>query len=234
MKRWAFITVGLYLLALLALTAPVFAAAYHWGAKSIFGWDDIFHVFQEAPYWIWIGVSVAAQVLLLVVPVAKAAGRPVKRRHVLTPILTSAFLLGFMCVAFVAMIAVVIWKDDGLKMFEVFGNSGFHPWGALASYVAVAWIGWALAFWQFQKRDEPTAQSAKLLRWLLAGSILELLVAVPSHVIVRNRADCCAPLATFWGIATGITVMLMAFGPGVFFLFVKRAQQLRPRSESHV
>jgi hypothetical protein len=66
-------------------------------------------------------------------------------------------------------------------------------------------------------------------RWLLRGSILELLIAVPSHVLVRRRDDCCAPAGTFWGIATGISVMLLCFGPGIFFLFVARCRKLKPR-----
>jgi len=55
-------------------------------------------------------------------------------------------------------------------------------------------------------------------------------VAVPSHIIVRRRGDCCAPIGTFWGIVTGISVMLLCFGPGVFFLFVERCQRLQPKS----
>jgi len=55
---------------------------------------------------------------------------------------------------------------------------------------------------------------------------------VPSHVIVRRRDDCCAPAGTFWGIATGISVMLLCFGPGVFFLFVERFQRLKPKEKS--
>jgi hypothetical protein len=52
---------------------------------------------------------------------------------------------------------------------------------------------------------------------------------VPCHVIVRRRDDCCAPIGTFCGIATGISVTLLCFGPGVYFLFVKRMQQLQPK-----
>ena len=65
------------------------------------------------------------------------------------------------------------------------------------------------------------------MRWLLAGSILELLAAVPSHVIVRERDDCSAPAGTFFGICCGISVMLLSFGPGVFFLFARRMDVLR-------
>ena len=70
----------------------------------------------------------------------------------------------------------------------------------------------------------------RITRWLLRGSILELLIAVPSHIIVRRRGDCCAPAGTFWGIATGISIMLLCFGPGVFFLFVARFKRLQLKS----
>ncbi|HEY4951841.1 MAG TPA: hypothetical protein VII71_00470, partial [Verrucomicrobiae bacterium] len=80
------------------------------------------------------------------------------------------------------------------------------------------------------KSGSPDAVVKRATRWLLRGSILELIIAVPSHVIVRRRDDCCAPAGTFWGIVTGISVMLLCFGPGVFFLFVERFQKLKPKS----
>jgi hypothetical protein len=98
-------------------------------------------------------------------------------------------------------------------------------WGMFISAaltVGVFWVIWALVFHSFAKSDEPDSLIKRSTRWLLRGSILELLIAVPSHVIVRRRDDCCAPMGTFWGIATGISVMLLCFGPGVYFLFVER------------
>src|SRR5262249_46691642 len=83
----------------------------------------------------------------------------------------------------------------------------------------VFWLVWALVFYHFAKADEAGTLVQRVTRWLLRGSILELLVAVPSHIIARHRQDCCAPLVTFWGIVTGLSVMLLAFGPGVLFLF---------------
>ena len=101
--------------------------------------------------------------------------------------------------------------------------------GAVITVLAF-WLVWAVIFRSFAKSDDPDALLKRSTRWLLRGSILELLVAVPSHVIVRRRDDCCAPIGTFWGIATGISVMLLCFGPGVFFLFVERCQRLQPKS----
>ncbi len=92
------------------------------------------------------------------------------------------------------------------------------------------WFIWAIVFRNFARSDEPNSLLKRVTRWLLCGSILELLIAVPSHIIVRRRGDCCAPIGTFWGIVTGISVMLLCFGPGVYFLFVERFGRLQSKS----
>ncbi|MCU0787347.1 MAG: hypothetical protein MUC91_04040, partial [Verrucomicrobia bacterium] len=82
--------------------------------------------------------------------------------------------------------------------------------------ILIFWVFWGLLFWRFARADAPAGMFQRCLNWLLRGSILELLIAVPSHIIVRRRGDCCAPGATFLGIVTGVAVMLLCFGPGVF------------------
>jgi hypothetical protein len=91
-----------------------------------------------------------------------------------------------------------------------------------------AWLLWAILFYFYFRNS--SAVVTRLISWLLKGSILDLLVAVPCHVIVRRRHDCSAPLATSFGIATGIAIMLLSFGPSVLFLFKKRLDSYPPRS----
>ena len=217
MKRWALITVGLYLVTLLLLTVPVGWACLGWGPKasSLSGIASFFSCWQ---YWVWIGVAVVSQILLLVVPVALGERRPRSRRHLLVPVLTAAFLFAVMClVGFLAVIAG-IWGDHGLtKPLLIISLICF----------GIMWIIWAVMFYRFSATSDPTALTHRLMRWLLRGSILELLIAVPCHVATRNRNDCCAPVVSFWGIAAGLTVMLLSFGPGVWFLFVARAERKR-------
>ena len=76
----------------------------------------------------------------------------------------------------------------------------------------------------------PEVVANKLHRWLLAGSVLELLVAVPTHVVVRRREECCAGMATGLGICIGIGVMIVAFGPSVALLYYRRWKQITPKN----
>jgi hypothetical protein len=136
-------------------------------------------------------------------------------------------------------ILCAVFKDVGLSVtayLAPFAANGAYKSDDLAFVIGTAitvvafWIIWAVIFRSFAKSDDENSTMKRSTNWLLRGSILELLVAVPSHVIVRRRDVCCAPIGTFWGIATGISVMLLCFGPGVFFLFVERFQKLKPKS----
>jgi hypothetical protein len=82
---------------------------------------------------------------------------------------------------------------------------------------------WGIVFFLYARRVPQWA--ARVSGWLLRGSVLELLIAVSCHVIVRHREDCCAPVFTGFGIATGMAIMLLSFGPSVLFLYKKRMKQ---------
>jgi hypothetical protein len=58
---------------------------------------------------------------------------------------------------------------------------------------------------------------------IFAGSLVELLATVPSHVIVSRRPVCLVGLGTMLGIIAGCYAMLFSFGPMIVLLF------LRPR-----
>jgi len=93
----------------------------------------------------------------------------------------------------------------------------------------VIWIGWAVFFLLGNPRRDPLSITYRMQEYLVHGSILELLIAVSAHVIVRLRGDCCAQIFTLMGIAAGVAVALVAFGPAVFILLYQRCQSLKPR-----
>lgn len=210
-------------------------------------------LFSQWGYWLWFGVMLLAQVLLLLVPVAVAERRPRPRRRLKLAKVVTGLLLANLFLAGIMSLAVVVWGDDTGEFFDALGKltlRGVNAMPGLSSaasalginsnesvfavlniigMVVILWMVWGLLFYRSARGDDPTALTNRAMRWLVRGSILEVLVAVPSHLVVRARGDCCAPVATFWGMACGVGVMLMAFGPGVFFLFANRMRRLRPK-----
>lgn len=230
-------------------TTPDGKGALEFGVNA----RDVIEAMQYWGYWLGLAVFVGAQALLLVVPVQISERRPVGRRHLLIPVITGSFLLGTMFISGVFAIVAGFFGDRMDRLLEPPVRAtqqiiqlipGLAPtlarWGVmpgetelsilhLLGLVALFWLVWGLIFHHFAKADEPETLVQRTTRWLLRGSILELLVAVPSHIVTRQREDCCAPMFSFWGIVTGISVMLMSFGPGVLFLFVRRIRRKRPR-----
>lgn len=89
------------------------------------------------------------------------------------------------------------------------------------------WAFWGVVFCRAWSPDDPLSSTRRMADWLLRGSILEVVVAIPSHIISRNRDECCAPVFGLVGIVTGLSVALMAFGPALFLLFVRRMRSKR-------
>jgi hypothetical protein len=154
---------------------------------------------------------VTAQALLLFLSVDRKF-RPTKpRSHVLVSIITATFLFGLLSMALFGFLMAVIADDKTLL------------WYFLPAVPIIMWIIWAFLFYAYCR--DTGGDIARIVPWLLEGNVLELLVAVPSHLIVRSRNECSAPLLTNFGIVTGIAIMLHAFDPSVLILYKKRLDE---------
>jgi hypothetical protein len=214
--HWGALTAMVYVVLLVLLTMPVLLTAFPAErTKGSIPWE----VFAAPPYWmfvLWVGLS---QFLLIRVPVRLKLGRPVTRRGLALPILVTGFWMG--CLMTGGVLSVIEWRDPHWQ-------PGHHR-VLLLGLPLLTWFGWAVVFGRWSRTSGARALSEVQNRWMLRGSILELLVAVPTHVVTRGRADCCAGFATFFGITMGLSVMLLAFGPAVFFLFHARWKRLGGR-----
>jgi hypothetical protein len=216
MKRWAWLVAGLYFLALVALTAPVVMTAF---APKL-GIKELADVFVAWPYWVWVCVMVLSQIALLAVPVRIASRRPVSRRKLIWPVLVGGLMMGAMATGAVyALFEAAFGLEKGLKWV------GYAGIGA----GLLVWAFWAVVFHRQGKGAEAKDVVSRQCRKMLKGSILELLIAVPTHVVARSRDECCGGIMTFVGLAFGISVMLFSFGPSVFFLYAERWNRLRPK-----
>jgi len=208
MKRWVLLTLLLYLLCLSFLAVPLILAFSDKNRDLLPG------------FYLWfVPILVLVQGVLLLVPIDVLRERPIKRRKIIASALIGAIPMAALALVFFGSLALMVWGEQAVDPY-------LYHWPALI-IPTFSWLIWGAVFYRSFSSADPKAFTTSLSRWLLRGSILELLVAVPSHLISRQREECCAPPFTLLGIATGISIALMSFGPGVFFLFAQRIRAKR-------
>jgi hypothetical protein len=228
MRKWGILVSVLYLAILLFLLDPLAAfiitddegLGAGLALRAVLA-PDLADVTSRT-FLMWVLILVAAQALFLFVSVDSSFRRLRPRRHIGVSVATVAIAVGLLSALAVFSVGVAFQGDEWLGG----GERSWYRW--FWGIVLVFWMVWGVVFYLYRK--DAAGKLAAMTRWLITGSILELLVAVPCHVIVRSRGDCSAPVATAYGIATGIAVMLLAFGPAVLFLYQERLSRYRKES----
>jgi len=215
MRTWGIIVTVFYALVVTILIVPGVAMVC---VES--SWCDTFGVYEVWLTWVWVAILVGGQAILLLVSVDSSWKRLKPRQSILVSLATVALLLGVLLFAAVwSLLAGVVGDEVFEGPYEMLVGS---PVKVLAWWLGL-WLLWGIVFLLYVKQAPQRA--TRIVGWLLRGSVLELLIAVPCHVIVRRRDDCSAPIVTGFGIATGIAIMLLSFGPSVLFLYKKRMKQ---------
>ncbi len=212
MRNWGLIITLFYAFIILALLVP---AAVLLISPDPFSSSQLANAYRSVATWIFVGIAVGGEVLLLWLSVDMTQKRLKPRTHIaISAVMTGAFL-AVITVVLILGIAVARWGDKGIPDFVNLTTLGIA--------LLVLWLIWLVIFYRFYRNA--TDPVTKAVGWLFRGSVLELLVAVPAHVIVRRRHDCCAPAVTSFGIYSGIAIMLLSFGPSVLLLFKKRMER---------
>jgi hypothetical protein len=181
--------------------------------------SDTYEALLSWQLWAIVAVMVCAQFALLRIPVRVATGRPVVQRSIWATIIAAAFMMGLLVLGAAGSIYEFLTKLEG--------DNGL--WLAFALALA-SWIFWAIYFYRSTRNDAPEQKMTRLRLYMWSGSILELLVAIPTHIIARQRDYCCAGMLTFLGLTCGFSVLIFAFGPAVYFLFAERWKRLHPKN----
>ena len=214
MKKWSYVVAVLYGLIALALFFPLGSAAFGELPK----WRIVSDIVLTWQTWIIVGLMIVAQFALLRVPVCVGLGRPVKQRPLLMTVIAAALMMG------------LLFFGAGVSLYEALLNEKHFNYLWVTAVIGFgSWLYWSVSFYRTLHGQEARQGISKIQRRLWTGSILELLVAVPTHVVARNRHICCAGLLTFFGLCCGCSVMLFAFGPALYFCFADRWRRLQVR-----
>lgn len=221
MAKWAFIVTLFYIILVMLLLIPsvcwlveIVAGNGHLPELHFTGFSNLWGQWY---WWVITGIIVLLQAMLLLFPISRNKERPKPQRALWVSIIVSGILFSLLLIGVFASVTVAIWGDDQQ-------NPAIIVWGV---FMLVSWFVWAFIFYWFAKTTNVDSFMACILKWLIKGSVLELLIAIPCHVIVRHKNECCAPGVTAYGLVTGLAVMALAFGPGIAFLILKRARGLK-------
>jgi len=212
MRRWGLIITAFYAAVVLVLAAPIVLLLDYkeptWAVLKIYEWWGT---------WLYVGILVAGEALLLFLSVDTSWRRAKPRQHVAVTAILASFFAALLTWSALFSIEVAVYGDRPPPLWEDKGDL----FGITVIGVCIAfWIIWGGIFYKYYRGSSNMV--SRVVAWLLRGSVLELLIAVPAHVIVRQRGDCSAPFVTGFGIVTGLSIMLLCFGPGVLALYKKR------------
>lgn len=221
MRRWGAVMSAVYALVVVGVLVPgaVFISG---GSDSTQSWGrflkDLGSTYISWLLWIPIVMVLAGQVLLLFLSVDTSWRRLKPQRHIAVACVMAGGLTALLAVSAIWSVGFAARGNDAWK-------SLFDTAAGTLGFVMALWVLWGVVFYVYLRNYSEAA--TRVVSWLLRGSILELLIVVPCHIVVRRRHDCCAPIFTSFGIATGIAVMLLSFGPSVLLLYKKRLNSYR-------
>ena len=217
MDRVAWVVVVLYLALLALLTVPHLLFSFPEGSKEAVSFSMAMEAMQHPITWIFILFLLLCQIALLAIPVRSANERPIGKAPVWATIVVGAFFMALL----VYSLLLVLTETTVL-------NQAKDPWFYITLAIFfIMWIVWGLLFKKTADSESPESLSNKVTRWMIRASILEVLIAIPAHVYVRQKTYCCAGFLTFFGLTMGICIMLIAFGPGIYYLYRAKIAQKR-------
>ena len=203
MARLRWVLLGLYVALVMALFAAGLVAS---GESS-----------SMSPFFAVVALHALTQVFFILVAGPPDYLAPTHHRRLILPALIAGFMM---------LVLVVGMCVSALELLHLEPSRSAVPY-FVAAWAAV-WLGWAVVFFIHCRRLDGFTVVRRLIKWLLAGSLLQLLSTVPSHIVVTRRPGCLVGMWTAGGICAGLYVMIWAFGPGIFLLFRAETRKRLP------
>lgn len=227
MRNWGIVVTAFYVVVVILLfSVGVLALAEGW-RPTLDSWNlsDAEELVSMA--LIPTVILFCGQVLLLFLSVDSSWRRLKPQRHAKLTAGLVGMLVALLFISGFFALGMAYAGDDFMASAFPEISDGQALSASLISVVSI-WAIWAVVFYVFSKRASKVVDTA--VSWLIKGSVLELLVAVPCHIIVRQREWCCAQYVSAYGIAAGIAIMLLAFGPSCLLLYKRKLDEYKDRS----
>jgi hypothetical protein len=159
-------------------------------------------------------IALGSQCLFLLGAGYKDLCCPIHRPRLLLPATAAALMFGVLTFGLTMALAELLKVDQPVP-------GGGFLWICLG----VSWLFWSVLLLAHTHRLDRFQAIHRLARYVFAGSLAELLVSIPAHILVERRSGCLVGLGTGMGIFAGLGVMIWSFGPAILLLFLQPAYQ---------
>jgi len=202
--RW--ILLVMYLL----IVAGFFGLAYSGRLPDTDPLGDVFYGLHGQLFWtlLILALTFASQALFIFTLGTADLCKPVRRRRLIGPAAMAAALVT------VLVSGIILAAAELFDFYPRYGEIQF--WSVLG----INWLFWSALFLLAYRHTPRLKIIAQWAGVLISGSLLELLITIPAHIVASRRPGCFAGMYTGLGVVAGILVMFWAFGPGIIFLFL--------------
>lgn len=203
-------------------------------------WTDVimallgamFQLRIESAAMICIAIVFSAMPVLLIAPVCKR-WQPGEEGRSMRASIAGAAAIGSACAMGILFTAgdllTFVLRDTG-----VIGPNGnvlswvIHPAALLCAWVTIG-VLWAWLLSYAGASRQPGAIT-RWVRWLFAGSCVEVAIAAPTYVLAIRRDTCYCSWGSWWAIIAGTTTMVLLCGPALVLLATRQARMQWIRS----
>jgi hypothetical protein len=180
---------------------------------------DVLSSFETVVFLtLWsVGVMALSGVLLL--PVRKPVYRMERGTSLYLSVGVASLGIGVLCVGAVFMIVELMGLWESMLQYEALGG-----WLIVLTIVP-GWVLFTPLLLMYARGHRRETFLGRVSAALCAGTVIEVLAAMPLDVMVRRRTDCyCAEstFLTFWWVGT---VGLIAMGPAIVVPIVARRRR---------
>ena len=168
------------------------------------------------------GTQVAFVAPLVGRPSLSAGGHSL-RASVIVAIVMAMFLTAGLLFALVqgALLAVVdAGRSTSWDHLALIGGPAI-----VATVLVLGWIVagacWCVVLWSSGSSRDPNGLQ-RFVRWILAGTAVELALSIPLYALARRNESCYCSLPTFWSILVGTTALFWLCGPWAVLFLTRR------------
>ena len=247
--RWVLLVLGIgyTLLALVWMLVPYASEYLDANYAGLFGtplspWEDISEWGYAVNLVLVVGLILLAQWAFLRPGRVWTARLTVKGRPLKSAVIAAAALAMLLTIGAFALLLDLaghlgfpdtwgwLMNDDSTRTASASGEPEWGLWFWLL--VLGVWAFWAWVFFVYWRQGDRYTQLGRMIRALIAGSLVEAFVAIPAHIWTSRPRDCYCERNTYTTLVFCGTVLLWAFGPGIVLLFLHehyRRMRLFPR-----